>query len=341
MKQSATVPADGSSVQLKLALTADLSKVAIALIEKLSAAAGVAYEPVHRKRLARADTAVAKIRKRSEIELASLERRALARRNREEVRRQANMERITALAIEDLDPGARSKDMEDDWVALFFDRCRLVSDAQMQTLWGRLLAGEANRPGSFSRRTVHFVSTLEKADAHLFTSLCKFCWVIDGSPTPLIHSRKSSLCKRLGLTFDSLTHLDSIGLIRFHGVGGFVEVDLPQRCRVSYFDRHLEIEFPEEPDHRLEAGEVLLTQAGKQLAPISGATPSDEIFEHICQRWERYGYKVFSTPAWRAVHETPADSLARQDHGRRGGDGGRDPAAPPGRPTAAPRGRRS
>ena len=34
--------------------------------------------------------------------------------------------------------------MEEDWIANFFDKCRIVSDSEMQSLWARVLAGEAN-----------------------------------------------------------------------------------------------------------------------------------------------------------------------------------------------------
>jgi hypothetical protein len=68
----------------------------------------------------------------------------------------------------------------------FFERSRLVSDSEMQSLWGKLLAGEANSPGSFARRTVDSVSSLEKTDAQLFTNLCTLGWMI-GPLTPLVY----------------------------------------------------------------------------------------------------------------------------------------------------------
>ena len=64
--------------------------------------------------------------------------------------------------------------MDNDWTVNFFDKCRIVSDDDMQTLWSRILAGEANSPGSYSKRTVNFVSEISKEEADLFTSLCGF-----------------------------------------------------------------------------------------------------------------------------------------------------------------------
>ena len=46
----------------------------------------------------------------------------------------------------------------------------------MQILWARVLAGEANAPGTYSKRTVNLLSDFDKSDAELFTKLCGFGW---------------------------------------------------------------------------------------------------------------------------------------------------------------------
>jgi predicted DNA binding CopG/RHH family protein len=59
---------------------------------------------------------------------------------------------------------------------LFFHsiRARRVSDEDMQSVWAKILAEEAKKPGSFSKRTVAFVETLDKDEANLFNELCRF-----------------------------------------------------------------------------------------------------------------------------------------------------------------------
>jgi hypothetical protein len=52
-------------------------------------------------------------------------------------------------------------------------------------LWSRVLAGEANKPGSYSKRTVNFLSDLDKIDAELFSQLCGFVWMFS-TLTPLV-----------------------------------------------------------------------------------------------------------------------------------------------------------
>ncbi len=59
----------------------------------------------------------------------------------------------------------------------------MISDEQMQALWAKILAGEANGPGRFSKKTVNIVASLDKSDAEAFTTLCGFAIkILQGHP---------------------------------------------------------------------------------------------------------------------------------------------------------------
>jgi hypothetical protein len=157
----------------------NLSKPGTILIEKISDAIGVAYEPQKIKQLAKAEVEAEKIRALGKIELSSIEQRAMNRLVAEETIKQENIETITDKAVKGLKEGAKPENLEKDWIANFFDKCCLVSDDEMQRLWSRLLTGEANEPGTFSRRTIKLVASLDKKDAHLFTKIMSFAVRID------------------------------------------------------------------------------------------------------------------------------------------------------------------
>ena len=70
----------------------------------------------------------------------------------EEAQRQQNMEDITVRALPQLDENAKPDSIENDWITNFFAKCRIVSGNEMQELWSRILAGEANVPGTYARR---------------------------------------------------------------------------------------------------------------------------------------------------------------------------------------------
>jgi len=124
----------------------------------------------------------------------------------EEAKKQLNIEEITRRALPLLEEKASPQSVEDDWIANFFDKCRIVSDEDMQQLWSRVLAGESNKPGAFSRRTVSLLADLDKQDAELFTRLCGFGWMI-GNVVPLVFDVQHVVYNRHGINFDSLGHL--------------------------------------------------------------------------------------------------------------------------------------
>ena len=198
----------------------DISKPATVLIEKISEAIGGYFKPYQIRRVAEAEADAQIIEAQSKIEITDLQRRAFVRFIGEEALKQDNMEKITQKALPLLCESSKPDNIENDWISNYFDKCRLVSNEEMQSLWAKVLAGEANSPGAFSKRTVNMLSSLDTVDARLFTSLCGFCWQI-GDIVPIIYSEHETLYNEQGINFGSLTHLDSIGLINFGGVTSF------------------------------------------------------------------------------------------------------------------------
>ena len=276
----------------------DLSKPATVLIEKVCGAVGIIYEPTRIKRKARAEAEATKIAKFAQIELTELERRAMERLVHQESRKQANIEQITAGAAASLTEDAKVQDLEEDWVAHFFRQCDTVSDKEMQSLWSRLLAGEATSPGTFSKRTVDFIASIDKRDAALFTAFCQFVWVI-GEPVPLILEMENDVFSSQGITFDSLKHLDAIGLISLETVSGYARKGFGKYAHAFYYGRPTLIEFANDEKNQMGIGHALLTTTGKELLSICGATRNESFYEFIVQRWSTSGLILSSIPAHR------------------------------------------
>jgi hypothetical protein len=275
----------------------DLSRPATVLIEKISDAVGGIAKPWQMVRVARAEAQVKAIRAQSRIRISDIEERALIRMVHEEGKKQANIENITAKAIPHLTADARPEDVENDWIAHFFDRCRLISDDEMQSLWAKILSGQVNSPGSFSKRTINLAATLDKSDAELFTRFCTFVWTSSGSggEFPLIYQINNALITEYGLTFETLTHLENIGLVNFNHSAGFSLPGLPQLFSLKYYDIDVNIEFPRENNNILGLGIAVLTRAGVQLAHISGGVKSDTYFMSMLEGWMNIGY-ILSSP---------------------------------------------
>lgn len=265
----------------------DITKPADTLIKKVSKVVGGIFEPYQIKRIAKAEAEAAVIKAQAEIQITELHRRAMHRFIEEEAQKQKNIEDITNQAIPLLSEESDAEKMNDDWVINFFDKSRIVSDKEMQGLWARVLAGEANEPGTYSKRTVNYLGDLDKVDAELFTKLCGFGWQI-GNVVPLVFDIYAKIYDENGITFNALIHLESIGMIQFNHLSGFRRLKLPKKHDVLYYGQSLQLEMPKDEDNELQLGHVLLTRVGQELAPICGSEPVDGFLEYVKEKWKTH-----------------------------------------------------
>lgn len=276
-----TIP-DGSLIHLD-----GLTKPATTFIEKISDAVGGVFKPFQIVRVAKAEAEADQIRAESQIQVTDLHRRAMRRFFEEESKRQSNIESITQKALPLLQEESTPQGMDDDWITNFFDKCRIVSDEDMQRLWSRVLAAEANAPRTFSRRTVNLLADLEKFDAEIFTTLCGFGWAIgDFSPLVFEHGEPYS---NYQINFDTLTHLEALGLVRTADFHNFIKSELPKKLTVSYFGTPVELTLPKEEQNQLPIGMVILTRAGRDLASVCSPKPVEGFLEFVREKWKAYG----------------------------------------------------
>ena len=286
------------------------------LIKKISNATGILYEPRRIEKEAEAQAKAEKIKVKTEIEITDLRQRAEHRRMREEMIHQQNMESITAKALPQLNENADASQMDDDWIANFFAKCRIVSDDEMQTLWSRILAGEANAPGDYSKRTVNCLSEMDKDEAEFFKRLCGFCWRCkmgeDILPTnsfflskrkhqqfvndpddvvPLVFNYSDTIYNKHHIRFEVLEHFDSIGLIKFYE-DNFLEWTLPKNFGILgiYHDRALFISpnSNEEAQRKVTQGQVSFTGVGNELATLCKTEPIDGFYDYVKTQWSEY-----------------------------------------------------
>lgn len=267
----------------------DISKPATVLIEKISNAVGVLYEPRRIKKKAEAEAEAEKIKAIAGVELTEIQQRGINRLINQEGRKQENIESITSQAIKSLPNDAKVEDLEEDWVAHFFDKCDKISDKEMQTLWSSLLSGEATKPGTYSKRTVNFISSMDKEDAEIFRKFCQFIWII-GEPKPLIFDITNDIYVKNGIGFKELKHLEDIGLVTLEMTAGYVNSGFRKITYFPYFGELTKLEFQaENPNNKIEIGQALFTQTGKELVKICDADKNQEFYEYALKQLSNNG----------------------------------------------------
>ena len=212
----------------------------------------------------------------------------------EEAKKQNNLRQIAEKTIPLIEEKGRSEEEEidPDWSMNFRHKASFYSNEDMQNIWAKILAGEINKRGSFSKRTLEIVHSMDKEDAKLFTRFCGFAMSIGGMPQPIVF--REPFYERHGMTFDRLEHLDSIGLIKHGGVSGYSISISDNIISISYGGTVKRVELlkknpKKRSEYELDLGKTLFSQAGGELLPICGSQPVPDHFTNVLRRWVEEG----------------------------------------------------
>ena len=150
------------------------------------------------------------------------------------IREQINLDKTSVIAANELkteefrgstDQSTDSneeKTISDDFLNSFEGEARQKSSEEMQLLFGRILAGEIRKPGTYSTRTVKILGQLDQNAAILFKRLCSVCVVygvpvakqiFDARVPALGGAPEGNALKKYGLGFRELNILNEYGLI--------------------------------------------------------------------------------------------------------------------------------
>ena len=259
-------------------LTEPLTK----LVEVVATGMGRLYAPFGTVHQAKADAEAKVILAKADAEVLSLQQRARHRLEYIESRRQANLEHIAVEASQALPYVVSGDTVDDDWILQFFENAQDVCDADMQKLWGRLLAGEVASPNSYSKRTLQFLKTMDKQEAVAFEIFCGFAvahserhFVFDCGPTP----------EEMAKAFDNLdfaAHFLNIGLI----ADKLCHVSSLDNETLRYFGETYTVKTPPKPtDGLLEQvyAQSSFTQTAQQLRQIVDAKPVPNYMDRITE----------------------------------------------------------
>ncbi|AKG54005.1 hypothetical protein DGWBC_1360 [Dehalogenimonas sp. WBC-2] len=291
-----------TKINISLINAGELSKPADTLIKRIYDAWSGYFKPSQTRRVAdaeadaklthaRAEVASNLIRAEGELQVSEIQQRALGRFVAQEIYYQQNIEEISQKAIPNVNDDAKPDGIENDWLYNFFEKCKIVSDKQMQLIWSRILSGEANIPGSFSKRTVNALASLDASDAQLFSDIGRFSWDnIDRKGIPIIGDYHEDIYNTCNINFESLSHLQSIGLITFVPQGEYVFTDIESDTMVvSYFGRKVKVIFNKE--RIFPTGKIQLTSVGTELLRLIDAEPVPNFVEYCSEYWHKFDPK--------------------------------------------------
>ena len=155
-----------------------VSKPVCKLIDVVSGAIGLLYERRRITQAAHGQAEATVILAEADARAEEITFRSQERLRNREHRRQSNLESIVALAVEELPETVSEEPVNEDWIHHFVGNCADVGDKQMQELWARILAGEVESPGRFSKRFLEFMKCLGKHEALAIGEFYRYIWFV-------------------------------------------------------------------------------------------------------------------------------------------------------------------
>ncbi len=138
--------------------------------------------------------------------------------------RNVNFDAVLEFAEPMIDSDSDPSKVDQNWAEHFRDHAEKATDDEIRRTWAAILAGEINKPGSFSKRTLSILSDMEKAEAESFMKLCSYSTgliastgekhVIAGELIPILSMDERGTSFNGGkIRLKELSALDSLGLI--------------------------------------------------------------------------------------------------------------------------------
>lgn len=186
-------------------------------------------------------------------------------------RKQVNRDRVAFAMVEDMREFTSQfstevqtpppAELDDDWLNVFERYAEDASSERMQSLWGRVLAGEIRRPGRYSTRTLRFLSEFSQTDALNFEEFSRVSFG-DIAPRKLVIPTNEQ-------DISQLAFMEANGLVQgglglgFHRRGSFSD-----KGWYGLREHDLQIVFKGEPKREFEFEIILLTPLGQELLSL-------------------------------------------------------------------------
>jgi hypothetical protein len=175
-----------------------------------------------------------------------------------------NKNNIKDIAISLMKKDLDDSHLSDDWLSFFFDNAKLISDEQVQKLWGAILASEAignHAPKSL----IQTLSVLEKDDALTFITISNLTLRHkdrERSIYPIVFIvDEPHFYEKMNIRRYKLASLQKFGLIEYNTHNEF---PLPKEVPILlYGDTEIHISSPK--NDRIPIGNIRITSEGRYL----------------------------------------------------------------------------
>ena len=240
----------------------------------------------------------------------------------QEEKRQSNIGAVVSLAAAELE-GKEVEDQEPDhdWTARFFNDIQDVSTEEAQLLYAKVLAGQVERPGSISIRTLSILRNLDQATAGLFRNFCSLCVSISLNGSEFIDARVSHLdnygdgnfLRQYGLEYGKLNILNEHGLIAseynsWYDIRSSIGFALPEAQGLLHVPLCFQGKYwiLTATSAGVQGGEfrlhgVALTKSGQELSRLVEVEKVDQYSRQLREYFEKKHLQMIEVGSWEPI----------------------------------------
>lgn len=229
--------------------------------------------------------------------LSDIEKASLYAESRRILKHYINQGKIIDQALLYIENSLNS-DIDEDWLLLFFDYAKNISNEQIQNVWGKILAEKYKGKESINRRLIYCLYLLDAQSCCLFEKLCKWTITLDlGKYLGGFYetNKRESTAEYIPLTFINYNHigefhcLEELGLIKIRSEGANYNFS-SNECYVIVDNIKYLIKQKHINNKSVLFGNVSYTTTGSTLCDILNIPLSNSILDRTKNILKKYGY---------------------------------------------------
>lgn len=220
-----------------------------------------------------------------------IERAAIVNNYKKIIKQYKNQIDIMKIAVEYLEPSLNPEKVNNDWITFFFDKVKDVTEDYMKEIWAKILAGEFNKPNTYTKQLLHTMSIMDSKIAKRFQKIRSSCFYSSGHLYIFMYRTNGDNIKntkryeKKKIFINDLRELDSLGVIQYRFTDFHTLVI--KNKKFDYGNKKIVLNTEK---RSIALGNVALTSVGKQLCRIVPMDYDDEILEICMEAWNQLGY---------------------------------------------------
>ena len=192
--------------------------------------------------------------------------------------------------------------VDDEWLGMYDDISKNVSNQDMQTVWAKILASKCEDENSISKKLLQVLQVMNSKDAEYFSYLCSHSVMCfnpadkENSPIflyPDVTKDELEVYDDKYINYDYLTNCSSLGLINYNSSVGTILYKKADLLIMNYYGEKINII---SSDGEIRIGVVTYTSCGEELVKILHEGMSDKkdplLISKISEYYKKNGYHV-------------------------------------------------